>query len=151
MTKLNRLQILCIEKLSWRFYQNRMKNGRAVVLTSQIAKFPVLPPKNHRTMTKMNRLHILCIEKLSWRFYQNRMKNGRAKVLTRNVNRQTDGHYDYNSKNLVRSQVNETAQQISRLSHWDDQPAQSINPKRSAGNWQFEQNETCVYFCAIKS
>ena len=41
------------------------ENGRAVVLTSQIAKFTVLPPKNHRTMTKMNRLHLL-------RFYQNR-------------------------------------------------------------------------------
>ena len=31
MTKINRLHILCIEKLSWRFYQNRMKKGGAIV------------------------------------------------------------------------------------------------------------------------
>ena len=92
MTKMNRLYLLCIEKLSWRFYWNRMKNGRAVVLTSQIPKFtvcPLKPPKNHRTMTKMNRVYLLGTEKLYWRFYQNRMKNGRAIVLTRKLHGQT--------------------------------------------------------------
>ena len=90
MTKMNRCHLLCIEKLSWRFYWNRMKTGRTVVLTSQFPKFTVCPPKNHQTMTKVNRVYLLGTEKLYWRFYQNRMKNGRAIVLTRKLHGQKD-------------------------------------------------------------